>query len=128
MHTLTVETLGEGDKNHRAEYRLNLVVENSGFLPVYTSAQGKKQKAIRPVRVLLDLPEGVLLVNGKRQVELGYLEGRSNKLDVDTTWAASPTDNRARAEWILRGPAGVAVRVNVLSERAGSFHKDVWLV
>ena len=59
------------------------MVENSGFLPTYTSEQARKVKAVRPVRAELDLPAGIQLVSGKKQVELGHLEGRSNKLDTD---------------------------------------------
>ena len=65
LHTLEVRPLGSGD------YRLNLVVENAGFLPTYTSAQGKKRKAIRPVRAELELPDGVKLVNGQRRTDVG---------------------------------------------------------
>lgn len=121
IHTLQAEPLGNDD------YHLNLVVENSGFLPTFTSVQGKNRKAIRPVRAEIELPEGVSLVNGKRRIELGHLEGRSNKLDVTTNWGASPTDNRARAEWVVRAPAGARLVVKILSERAGSFVKEVIL-
>jgi murein tripeptide amidase MpaA len=121
VHTVEAAPLGQDD------YRVNLVVENTGFLPTYTSAQGKKRKATRPVRVELELPEGARLVNGKRRIELGHLEGRSNKLDVASVWDAGPTDNRARAEWVLHAPAGVVVRVHVLSERAGALHLEVRL-
>jgi hypothetical protein len=79
------------------------------------------------VRVELDLPEGVSLVNGKRRTELGHLEGRSNKLDVDSYHDSSPTDNRSRAEWVLRGPAGAIIQLHILSDRAGSIHPKVVL-
>ena len=88
IHTLQVTPLGENN------YRINLVVENTGYLPTYTSEQGKKRKAIRPVRLELELPAGARLVNGRSRVELGHLEGRSNKFDVTTCWGESPTDNR----------------------------------
>lgn len=121
IYTLDVTPLGKGD------YRLNLVVENSGFLPTYTSQQGKKRKVVRPVRVELDLPEAVKLVNGKRRVEMGHLEGRSNKLDVTLMWESSPTDNRARLEWVLHTDQEAVVRLNILSERAGAIHHEVKL-
>ena len=121
LHTLEVTPLGEGD------YRLNLVVENSGFLPTYTSQQAKKRKAVRPVRLELELPQGARLVSGKRRVELGHLEGRSNKLDVTSMGASSPTDNRLRAEWVIHAPAGTDVPLHVRSERAGTLHYVVHL-
>ena len=121
LHTLEVTPLGGGD------YQLNLVVDNTGFLPTYTSQQGKKRAAIRPVRVELVLPEGVSLVNGQRRVELGHLEGRSNKLDVTVLWGEAPTDNRARTEWVLHGPEGASVELHISSERAGSIHRSIQL-
>lgn len=121
IHAIEVTPLGNRD------YRLNLVVENTGFLPSYTSSQGKKRPVIRPVRAELDLPDGVSLVNGKKRVELGHLEGRSNKMDVAFIWGSSPTDNRTRAEWVLHGPAGCTVTIHVKSERAGSLHRTVKL-
>ena len=58
---------------------------------------------------------------------LGHLEGRSNKLDVAPVWAESPTDNRARAEWVLHGSPGAILTVHVRSERAGSLHQTITL-
>jgi murein tripeptide amidase MpaA len=121
LHHLEVKPLGDGD------YHLNLVVENAGFLPTSTSVLGKNRKAVRPVRAELELPEGVSLVDGRRRVELGHLEGRSNKLDVSAIWTDGNTDHRGRVEWTLRGQAGAVVTVHALSERAGSLHWQVQL-
>jgi murein tripeptide amidase MpaA len=121
LHSLEIKPLGSGD------YHLNLVIENAGFLPTYTSAQGKKRKATRPVRVELELPNEVKLVNGQRRCEMGQLEGRSNKLDVAAIWAESPSDNRARAEWVLHGPPGAQMTLHVRSERAGALHLPITL-
>ncbi|MGE5220989.1 MAG: M14 family metallopeptidase, partial [Omnitrophica WOR_2 bacterium] len=121
IYSLEAAPLGGDD------YRINLVVENTGFFPTFTSAQGKKRQSIRPVRVELELPAAVTLVNGKKRVELGHLEGRSNKLDVTIIWGGSPTDNRARAEWVLHGPAGSEITFHIRSERAGSLHRTIKL-
>jgi murein tripeptide amidase MpaA len=121
IHTQEVAPLGNDT------YRLNLVVENIGFLPTYTSQQAQKRRCVRPVRVELDLPDNVKLLNGKRRSELGHLEGRSNKLGVTATYAGSPTDNRARVEWVISAPKGTAINVSILSERAGSIKLKVIL-
>ena len=112
---------------NEGDYRLRLVVDNGGFLPTYTSAQGRKRDAARPVRVELDLPEGVRLASGKAKTELGHLAGRSGKLSVSTMYAASPTDNRAWTEWVLRGPPGAVVGVEIRSDRAGTLRERVVL-
>jgi murein tripeptide amidase MpaA len=120
LHTLEVTQLSEDS------YQINMVVENSGFLPTYTSVQGKKRKAIRPVRAEIELPEGAVLASGKRRVEIGYLEGRSNKLDV-SFYSTSPTDNRGRVEWVVKALPGTVIGVKVASERAGVIQRNVKL-
>jgi hypothetical protein len=82
---------------------------------------------MRPVLVELELPAGVTIINGKRRLELGHLEGRSNKLEVAAIGAASPTDNRARAEWVLHALPGTTINLKVLSERAGVLRREVSL-
>jgi murein tripeptide amidase MpaA len=121
IHTLQVTPLGKNN------YRINLVVENTGYLPTYTSEQGKKRKAIRPVRLELELPDGARFVNGRPRIELGHLEGRSNKFDVTTCWGESPTDNRSRNEWVVNAKPGSTLKLHVLSERAGSIHREIKL-
>ena len=124
---LTVHTLSLDRLSDEGDHRLRLVVENSGFLPTYTSAQGRKRVAARPVRVELELPEGVSLSSGQAKTEMGHLEGRSGKLSVTTVFAASPTDNRAWAEWVLRGQPGAEVKIRIRSDRAGSLEDSVIL-
>ena len=119
IKSLEVNSLGDG------KYKINLVVENKGFLPTYTSEQGKNRKAVRPVRVELEIPEEVTLINGKLRQEIGHLEGRSNKLDVSAIWAFSPTDNRARVEWMFNASRDAEIKVNVLSDRAGALHLNI---
>jgi murein tripeptide amidase MpaA len=121
LHKLEVYDLGKGD------YRLTLVVQNGGFLPTYTSHQGKKRKAMRPVRAELELPPGVTLLNGKKRTDLGHLEGRSNKLDVASVWGEAPTDHRARSEWVMHANEPVVIKLHVQSERAGALHMEIHL-
>lgn len=108
-------------------YHVLAVVENTGFLPTYVSQRAQQMKAVRPVRLEIDLPEGAELVGGNRKVEIGQLEGRSNKMDVSNLWAGSPTDNRGKAEWVVRAPSGATITVAALSERAGAIRRTVEL-
>ena len=121
VHFLEVSKLSDGN------FHLNLVVENCGFLPSYTSQQGKKRKVCRPVRAELVLSEGVVLVSGKRVQEFGHLEGRSNKMEVAAHATESPTDNRARLEWVIQAESGARIEIKIKSERAGSLNKEVIL-
>lgn len=121
IHTLEVKPMGDDT------YHINLVVENTGYLPTYTSQQAQKRRCVRPVRIELDLPENAILINGKRHLEMGHLEGRSNKVSLNTTYAGSPTDNRARVEWVVSAPKGSIIGLHISSERAGSIKQTIQL-
>ncbi len=133
IHTLEVTPLEEEtgkttpDLKLKTDFRINLVVENTGFLPTHTSQQAKKRQAVRPLRVELELPAGVSLINGKVRSELDHLAGRSNKLDVTMIWGAAPTDHRGRGEWVIRAPAGAQIGMKILSERAGTLYRTIQL-
>jgi murein tripeptide amidase MpaA len=108
-------------------FHINLVVENTGFLPTYTSQQGKKRKATRPVRVELEIPEDAELINGERKQDLGHLEGRSNKLSVSSTMGSSPTDNRSRVEWTLLASPGTMITFHISGDRVGKISQTISL-
>lgn len=116
-----VETLAAGI------YRIVLVVENTGFLPTYTSQQGRQRDSARPVRVRIDLPEDLQLISGNTTQDLGHLEGRSTKLSPLYT-RSSPTDNRAWCEWTVKGAAEAQIGFQILSDRAGVIHHQIQLI
>jgi murein tripeptide amidase MpaA len=115
-----VESLGNGS------YHVTAVVENTGFLGTSGSKQAQKTQSARPVRLEIALPNGAALASGKPRVELGHLEGRSNKLSP-AYYGSSPTDNRAKAEWLVRAPAGGEVTLTAVAERAGTIRRVVRL-
>ena len=117
---MDVEPLGDDT------WRILGVVENSGFLSTSGSERARSTGLSRPVRLEIELPEGVELVSGTPRVEVGHLEGRSNKL-AGGWFSNSATDNRGKAEWVVRGAAGASVRVVAHAERAGSLRTDVTL-
>lgn len=120
IHALSSTELEKG------VYQVDLVVDNTGFFPTYTSNQGKIRKATRPVRVEMDCPEGVVFVQGKAREEIGHLEGRSNKVSA-FGFGASSTDHRARKQWVLRAAAGTELNLKIFGERAGSVEKTIRL-
>jgi murein tripeptide amidase MpaA len=121
VHTLKTRDLGQNC------WAVDLVVENNSYLPTYTSQQGKKRQAIRPVQAQIKLPEGGRITLGKERTEMGHLEGRSNKEDIITIFAASPTDNRAHVQWLIESPAGSQIEITVSSERAGQINRKLLL-
>jgi hypothetical protein len=89
---------------------------------------GKKRGA-RSTRVELNLPDGAEFVQGKQKTDLGHLEGRANKGGL-FGGGGNGTDNRARAEWVIRIPdraGGGTVSATVINERAGTLWAEVSL-
>jgi murein tripeptide amidase MpaA len=119
--TVEVKPVGHGN------YHILAIVENLGFLPTHVSNQAKKMKAVRPVRLELELPNGATLASGRMKQEIGHLEGRSNKQDTSYygPYAASATDNRGKAEWMIYAPQGGLLKICAISERGGTIHYEV---
>jgi hypothetical protein len=121
IHTLEVRKVGP------ETFTLNLVLDNDGFFPTYTSNQGKKRESIRSPRIQLEIPDHVKLLNGREKTEIGHLEGRSNKIGAIFT-VASPTDNRSRHEWTLQADSGTKISIQIISDRAGTISEEIMLV
>ncbi|HEX5912958.1 MAG TPA: hypothetical protein VFY54_07520, partial [Rubrobacter sp.] len=102
--------------------RIELVVENTGFLPTHVSSVAADKKLTRPVEVRIELPRGASLVSGEQEVELGHLAGRSAL--AGTSWKSPaffeglPSDYAGRAVWVVRGEG--PIRVEVRGGRAGT--------
>jgi murein tripeptide amidase MpaA len=106
-------------------YRVRAVISNSGYLPTYTSEQALSRRAVRPIEVQLELPEGAALVSGEAWQEIGQLEGRSNKRALFRS--NFPTDHLKKLEWIVRAPQGGLLRLTIASQRAGMLRGEVTL-
>lgn len=103
-------------------FYVRAVLVNEGFLPTYGSNKAKERQAVRPIEVTLTLPDGAELELGERQQEVGQLEGRSNKMNVDF-----PTDNVRMVEWLVRAPKGGRVGISAIAPRAGTVRGEVAL-
>ncbi len=118
LRTLNLQKIKE------TTWTIDLVVENTGYLPTFTSQQARRRKTARPVMAELKLPKGqpeapCRIVLGKERMEVGHLEGRSNKDEMSSVFGASPTDNRGHVQWVVEAPPGSQVELRVRSERAG---------
>ncbi len=126
LKTLAVQKVSEN------AWTIDLVVENTGYLPTFTSQQARKRKAARPVMAELKLPKdaqgGPCRIRlGKERMEIGHLEGRSNKDEMSSVFGASPTDNRGHIQWVVEAPAGSQVDLLIRSERAGHIRRSFTL-
>lgn len=117
----TVEKITDGI------YRVAAIVQNTGFLPTYVSERGKATGQIKPVRVSLTASDGVEIVSGKPEQELGHLDGRANQygpLGFPPRWSNL---TRGRVEWIVSGAAGTDVELTATTSKAGSIRATVTL-
>ena len=86
-------------------------------MPTYTSQKALERQSVRPIEVILSLPEGVTLISGKLEQEIEHLEGRANK--AFEKWA-SGIDFRRHVEWVVKGASGSEIEVTAVAERAGT--------
>jgi hypothetical protein len=121
VQSMEVKPLSDG------VYQIRLVVENTGWLPSYGAKKALDRKVVRPVIAEIHLPEGASLVTGKLREELTQLEGRALKPAGNTGANADVTDDRAKAEWVIRSSQGSAVTLVARHERAGTVRVDITL-
>lgn len=121
LRRLDVEPLGG------QTFRIRLVVDNTGWLPTYVTKRALDRKVVRPVVVEIELPEGAELKSGKLREEMRQLEGRAYTEVSPYGWHADTTEERLKAEWVVRAPAGGTVRVIARHERAGTVRAEVSL-
>ena len=102
--------------------RIELNVENAGYLPTHVTSVAADKKLTRPVEVGIELPQGASLVSGEREVELGHLPGRSalagNRWKSPAFFEGLPSDYASRTVWVVRGEG--PVQVEVRGGRAGT--------
>ncbi len=121
MEDLTCDALGEG------LYRIRFAARNYGFLSTAISKKAEERKATRQVRAVLTLADDVTLETGEREIDLGHIEGRSNKMRMNLFNIGDATDNTKWAEWVVRGAKGKQVEVALICQRGGTTRKKVTL-
>jgi murein tripeptide amidase MpaA len=108
-------------------WRLRLVLCNSGWLSTQVTEKAAERKAVRPIEVELELPEGASLAAGEAKVEAGQLAGRS-KLRSTHWWGNDwSTSDLAKLEWVVVAPARGEVRVVARHQRAGTVRASAQL-
>lgn len=101
-------------------YRVRLVVCNTGWLPTHISKKALEKQVVRAVVAEISLPEGATLTSGKPREEIGQLEGRHMTAASATPWSLNPaTPDRAKVEWVIHAPNGGTVEMVAKHDRAG---------
>jgi murein tripeptide amidase MpaA len=109
-------------------YKITLVVQNTGWLPSYVSKRALDRKVVRGLIAEIALPRRASLVQGKRRVDAGQLEGKAYKHTGVSFWPEhNMTDDRAKVEWTVKGNAGDTVDIVARHERAGTLRIAVTL-
>ncbi|MEM6431180.1 MAG: M14 family zinc carboxypeptidase, partial [Deinococcota bacterium] len=108
------------DKLEPSVYHLQVVVQNTGWLPSYVTKQALSNDVVRGVVTEISLPDGANLKLGKSREVHGQLEGRAYKSSSPgRRELADASDDRLKLEWLIHAPAGGEVNVTVRHERAG---------
>lgn len=123
VRSLTAELVEDG------VWRVRLVLENSGWMPTNVTKKALERKAVRPVEARLELPDEATLALGLERVELGQLAGHSRARTMIAMFDGGfdPTDDRAKADWVVRAPSGTTVSVTARHARAGVARASVTL-
>ncbi len=117
----SAKNLGDGN------FRVRLVVHNTGWLPSYITKIALKNKLARGVVCEIELPEGATLEAGKPREERGQLEGRAYKSSAPGGMTADATEERVKVEWVVRAQKGGRVKLIAKHERAGVVRAEVEL-
>ena len=104
---------------------MQLVLENTGWLPTNVSDMALKRQAVRELEVELDLPEGARLVSGERVMKVGQLDGRVHKRSSLWFGTNDATTDRAKLEWVVEAPQGGELGITARHQRAGTVRERV---
>ena len=122
IRAFSAEPMGKDD------WRVRLVVENTGWLPTNGSQRALDRKIVGGIVAELTLPSGARLVDGGLRREIGQLTGRSEQRSTATWWGYSPgTPDRVVIEWRITAPAGTSVSVTAGHARAGTVRASLLL-
>jgi murein tripeptide amidase MpaA len=111
-------------------FRVWCVVQNSGWLPTDVTRQARNRKLLRGVVCEIDMPAAATLLGDPARQVFGQLEGRSGKPSSPSGWAgqaADVTDDRLKAEWLVRAAPGMKLRLVARHDRAGAAEVTITL-
>jgi hypothetical protein len=92
--------------------RVAAVVENLGFLPTHVLQTARDLPWNEPVRARIAAEEGVALVSGEAEQEVGHLGGWGGyeKWSSPALTRTSGEPSRRRVAWVVRGRGAVTLR------------------
>ncbi len=98
-------------------YKVTAVVKNQGYLPTHGTFRALAMGQAKPVKIgLAKMDEGIVLVSGQMEKDLGHLGGR-----------AGGGVAKAKADWVVKGDKGKSVTIFAETPRAGRVSSTVML-
>jgi murein tripeptide amidase MpaA len=122
LHSVKTTPLGEGF------YEIQMVVQNTGWLPTNVSRRALEKKTVRGVIAEIEVPDSVKLITGQERMELGQLRGWNEGGPTVMPFESSgTTDDRAKVEWVVHAPNGGFIKLKAHHARAGVVRTEVIL-
>ncbi len=115
------EPVGDG------AFRVRLVLENTGWLPTNVTEKALERKAVRPIEVELEIPDGARIASGRQHEEAGQLAGRVERRSVTWWLTDHSTSERTKVEWVVEANPGDRVAVVARHQRAGTARSELVL-
>ncbi len=103
-------------------YIVRAMIENTGYLPTYSSQKAMQNNVVLPVNVEID---GAEVLMGKAKQEIGHLQGRSANRGRMMAFGQAKVENERLVEWLVRGTGEVTITAS--SEKAGVRRKELAL-
>ena len=123
LYRARCEPLGE------ETYRIELVVDNTGYMPTYGTERAAEGKVAREVMAEIALPEGCQLIQGKQRENLGHLAGRNgvSAHSYFNEWVTQVGGlaQRAMVEWIVSAKKGSEISLVAFQTRSGLVRTSV---
>jgi hypothetical protein len=116
------EEVGEGVQ------RVSVIVRNLGYLPTNLTAQAKKMKVAKPVKVKLAAADGKPLecILGKAEEDVGDLDGRS-AATFGPWGGGGESKQEKKLEWVVRAPRGSRLVLSAECPQAGTHRVELAL-
>ncbi len=100
------------------QFRVEVKVTNTGYLPTNLTERGMDASVVNPVIATIEL-EGCELVEGSHRINLGHLAGSYSATEEDRSTTMT-------ADWIVRkNSAGARIRITASSEKGGTVSTEI---
>jgi len=111
-------------------WRIQTVVENTGWLPTDITRLARDKKMLRGVVLELVSDDALVMTATGGRVQCAQLEGRNLKASSPNVWGgrpSDPTEDRCTAEWIVKASPGAKIFLHAHHERAGRIKQELVL-